>query len=72
MTPKETVLRALEAMKGDDLERATAYFGRLTEEQLDQEYGASGCTCREIWDGYKKQRQEIETAIKWVEQIKEG
>lgn len=42
--------------EGDDLERATMVFGRMTDKQLDEQWGQSGQTCRQIWNAYKVRR----------------
>lgn len=34
--------------RGDDWERSRRMFGRMTSTELNQEYGQSGRTCREI------------------------
>jgi hypothetical protein len=49
--PKEVILDALQQHKGDE---------------LDKEYGQSGRTRRQILNGYKRRRNEIENAILWI------
>ncbi len=43
---------------GDDLERATMQFSGMPEDALDLQWGSSGQTCRQIWDDYKRRREE--------------
>ena len=60
------VMRALRSMKGDDLERAEHAFHGMSEEELDQEYGRSEQTCREILEGYRDSRRDHEAACNWL------
>ena len=48
------IRRCIDNARGDDLERAKMAFGNLTDAQLDEEYGQSGETCREILEGYQR------------------
>ena len=74
MTTKEILSYILEVLgrtKGDDLERANRAFGRMTEAELDRQWGQSGMTARQVWDGYKADRAKWTEAEQWVEtQIK--
>ena len=47
----------------DNLARANAVFKNMSEMQLDQKWGQSNCTCREIWDGYIKWRDEAKSIM---------
>jgi hypothetical protein len=68
-TPQEFLRYAMQCARGDDLERATAAFKHLSDEQLDKEYGQSGQTCRQILDGYKKRRKEWNAANRCLEKL---
>jgi hypothetical protein len=63
---KEYVIKAMESYKGDNLERATARFRNLSEQELDSQYGQSGMTCRQIWDEYKEARAAWQKAFDWL------
>ena len=72
MLPHEAKLRAISIILGsfgDDLERAKAAFRGYTPEEMQKEYGASGRTCQEILDGYKKDRAEREAVLEWVKSV---
>lgn len=65
---REVLLHALRNFKGDDLERAERAFAGYSSHAMAQEYGRSGQTCQEILDGYRSSREEVNRAIKWVEE----
>ena len=54
---------------GDDFERATFEFGDMTEEQLNQIYGNSDKTCRQVLAENRENRDLHESALKWFESI---
>lgn len=65
---KDKVLRLIDAeisRDADNLRRAEAAFGRMSTTGLDREYGQSGKTCREIWDGYKNNLAESKKIREW-------
>jgi hypothetical protein len=59
---KEKALKKLRKLvrdaKGDNLERAEASFGRMSDKELDQPFGQSGQTCREVFERYKEERRD--------------
>lgn len=59
--------RIVDNAAGDDLERADHAFARTVN--LDVEYGASGCTIREVWDGYRADRARWQTARDLLERV---
>lgn len=61
---RETLLRALSQYRGDDLERAQRAFGTTN---LDEQYGQSGRTRRQILAEYQEHADECARARKWVE-----
>jgi len=65
----EFIRKALDSARGDDFERANNTFDRMTEEQLNKQYGQSGRTCREVWQGYKDHRAEWLEAKEYFEQL---
>lgn len=56
MTPEQKLIRIVEGAIGDDLERARAAFRQMSGAQLDQQYGQSGKTRREILKAYEDER----------------
>ena len=60
------VISSLEAMKGDDTNRAIRAFRNFTEAEMNQEYGESGRTPAEILRSYKEHDAKIDAAIQWV------
>jgi hypothetical protein len=64
--PKEVILAALQQYEGDNLERAEMAFKHLTDAELDIQHGESGKTCRQILEGYRTFRAEVENARIWV------
>lgn len=67
---KETIIKALENYRGDNLYRAKAAFKNYTEERLNSEYGESGKTPNEILAGYEKHEANIDAALTWIKEIK--
>ena len=63
---KETVLRALEAYRGDDLYRATMAFRHCSPAEMEMQYGQSGQTRAAILRGYQEREKAIQEAIAWV------
>lgn len=63
---KELVLFALRSIKSDDYERAKRAFSNFTHVQMQQEWGQSGHTCREILDGYQAETLKIDAAIREI------
>ena len=61
------IRRQLSNAGGDDLERAECAFRGMSEKELDQQYGQSGNTCREILDGYRKKRQLHKESMDYLE-----
>lgn len=65
---KSFVLSVLRNNIGDDHIRAQMAFQNLTNEQMNQEYGQSGQTCKQILDGYLERKRKIEAMIKEFEE----
>ena len=66
---KKLVLAGLSRLGGDDYARAQRAFGKMSEQELDQEWGSSGKTCR-YWLNYHKERNDkIESAIQEVKKF---
>lgn len=68
-THKQYILDFLRNGQGDDLERAKMAFGRLTPEQMNEQYGQSEQTCAEILRGYEEQRHTHVSAIEWFKKV---
>jgi hypothetical protein len=62
----QVAINALECARGDDLYRARAAFRNRTPAQMDEQWGQSGKTCREILEGYEAHEAKINAAIVWV------
>ena len=60
---RQMAIKALENQKGDDSYRAKMAFKNKTPEQMQQQYGQSGETCRSILDGYLQRDEKIDRAI---------
>ena len=70
MEPKQNLIRLAKANlvdASDNLNRAKHAFSSCTEEQLDQPYGQSGQTKREIVDGYQRWYDDAEATLKFAE-----
>lgn len=65
-TPKQTIMKALQQYRGDDLYRARIAWGALTAAELDEEYGDSGATRREILRSLEEHDREVQDAIEWL------
>lgn len=66
---KSLIKRALTNHLGDNLSRARATFASCTPEEMDQRYGQSSQTRREILNGYEKVDAEIAAVIAEVEAL---
>jgi len=65
--PKQLIIRALNNLKGDDLERARMAFRDYTPQKLnDTFYGDSGRTPAQIIKDYEERNALIDEAIEWV------
>ena len=64
---KKMTLAALQQAKGDNLERATHSFRGMSESVLDEQFGQSGQTHREVLAEYQDHRDRVNKAIEWVE-----
>lgn len=60
---KALIFRMLTGSRGDDLNRARAAFRASTPEEMDQPYGQSNQTRRQILDGYESADAAIALAI---------
>jgi hypothetical protein len=65
MNDYEYCRRIIATATGDNLERCSAAFRNMSNSELDQEYGTSGHTCREILQGYKDDRERNKGALEW-------
>lgn len=65
---KDKILKLIDSAIGgaeDNYYRAKMQFGRMTDEQLDKEYGKSGKTCRQHLQEYSEDKQEKLAMKKW-------
>lgn len=63
---KELAMRALSAMRGDELPRARAAFRNFTPLQMQEPHGQSGETRAQILADYELHEARIQAAIDWV------
>lgn len=72
MTPdiKQTLLSALSQYRGDDYARASNAFRRCSEAALDEQYGQSGKTPRQILAEYAAHDAKVQAAVDYVEGAK--
>lgn len=70
--PLKTINSAIDRARGDNLERAQHAFGNMSDQQLDQQYGQSGQTCREILKGYQDHADTCSAAKTLVSDIASG
>lgn len=50
----------------DNALRAHMQFGKMSDAQLDQQWGQSGRSCRDVYEGYKKDLDEAKACVEWV------
>jgi hypothetical protein len=63
---KAYVLSAIESAKSDDLRRAQAAFRRCSPAEMDQEYGESGRTRRQILQSYEDFNAKVDEILVWL------
>lgn len=61
--------QAMQQAKGDSLERANYQFSRWSDTKLDEPYGQSGRTGRQVWQGHKDARASWKAANAFLEQM---
>lgn len=66
---KTTILNALNNHRGDDYERAARAFRNYTPTEMQAQYGQSDKTCQQLLDDYRNHVKQVETAIKFVENL---
>ena len=66
---KELIIRGLGALLSDDLARAKGTFRGLGEEEMNQPWGSSGKTRKEILQEYQARHDKIQKAMKEVEAL---
>lgn len=62
-----TIVRNALAGAEDNLYRASMQFGKMTEKELNSEYGQSGRTCGQIYEEYQTEVAELKRCATWVE-----
>lgn len=66
---KNFIMKAMNNARGDDLERATAAFRNCTAAQMDEEYGQSGDTRKQILKEYETHRQRWNEVNAWLSDV---
>jgi hypothetical protein len=72
---KDQVLKIVESAlveAEDNLYRANMQFGRMTAEQLKEEYGQSGKTCGDIMQGCRDDNEHLKQCVAWIKNCPEG
>lgn len=64
---RNTLLAALAACQGDELERVEFAFRGLPPDRMGRQYGESGETPQQILDSLRQHRARIVVAREWVE-----
>jgi hypothetical protein len=54
MTPEQKLIQIVEGACGDDLYRARVAFGGMSDAELDEHYGQSGQTRRQILQEHER------------------
>ena len=60
------IIKAADSVARDNLHRAEHAFKHHTDEQMLENYGQSGNTCKSILDGYKEAHEYYEKCYEWV------
>lgn len=63
---QRTAIDALERSRGDDAQRARMAFRGMSHDQMNQQWGQSGKTCRQILDEYIAHDAKVDAALAWV------
>jgi len=50
----------------DNLYRASMQFGKMSEKELNNQYGNSGMTCGEIFSQHQDEVSKLERCVTWV------
>jgi AraC-like DNA-binding protein len=61
-----TIIDALRNYRGDNYERSLAAFRNFSQHQMNQEFGATGQTCREYLDQARLHVKRCEEAIQII------
>lgn len=51
----------------DNLYRASLQFGKMSEKELNEQYGNTGITCGEIFSQHQNKVSELKRCVAWVE-----
>lgn len=68
MDKAKKIIDILNSSKDDDLHRAKLAFMGYTEEQINEPFGYSGKSCREILDAYQAHENMINELIQWIKE----
>lgn len=63
------ITSAVSQAGGDDLERARYAFNGLSPEQMNEQYGHSGQTRREILEGYERHRAKHNEVVAYLAEL---
>ncbi len=68
---KQVAMKALRESKSDDLHRAKRHFKGYTDKQMNEPYGLSEKTPKQILEEYEKREKAIDEAIAWLVSLDE-
>ena len=71
MEHKDYILKAMQSMRGDDLERVRMSFANLSSAKMKEQFGQSGQTRSEVLKSYEEQRKCHDDAIAWLRNVAE-
>ena len=66
---KDYIKRVIERSRGDDLYRARMAFRNLSSEKMDELYGESNKTRKQIVEEYEAHERLTDAALKWLEEV---
>lgn len=70
-TPADTIRRAIEQYRGDNLPRARAMWRNITQEQMSEPYGYYGGQTRaSILAEYEQHERECDVALAYLETMR--
>ncbi len=72
MKNKELAIKIIKRELGsceDNFNRAKMQFGSASSNMMKSQYGQSGRTCQEIFDGYRNGYNEVKNCLTWIESI---
>jgi len=63
---KDRAIAIVKSSFGDDLERAQQAFRRFSVSEMDEQFGQSGKSRRQILAAYERDREERRAVVRWL------